>query len=362
MKHNGLDLAVFARRNSKLRLDRKVGIVAVVAALLVALGAFGLGSPVQDASATVSKLRIVSEHGIDPAPGTTTSRIDCDAALGARVPSGTAALPTTPGANGALPVPTEVVATSGSILICVNVTSPTLVPCLPGSILVECLGKLTFDSNDYGSFDRAACGPLGTGDDGDVRIAEWGDDECVSVAGSGTDILIVETNPVGGGGVNNISVVIIRFTCQSNAGNTTISATQSDSSGAVTLQSFLISCRGQAGGITVTAAPTTVEIIPAPSNTAHSLIQVTATDSAGNPILLVPGTEIDFITDRCGIEESGVDDASELAIARAATAALSTALPSTYIAQTAIANAVSPDTASPQTDQSGFFDIALLGS
>ncbi len=66
------------------------------------------------------------------------------------------------------------------------------------------------------------------------------------------------------------------------------------------------------------------------------------TDSVGTAILIPPGTEIDFTTDRCAIEESGVDDATELAAARALVAALSTSLPSTYGFWTAGANAVSP--------------------
>ncbi len=338
-----------------MRLDRKVGIVAAVTALLVVVGAFGLGSSTPSALADVTKLRILTEQGIDPAPGTTTPRVDCDGfATGARAP----------GTAGALPAPTEVVAVGGTIIICVNITAPAVTT---GDDLT---GKVTFDSNDIGSFKDPSCAPGGTGDDGDVRTAEWPDDECVSVAGVGTDEMIIEAAPVGGGGTNFLDVIMAKYTCPVLPANTTITVSQSDAGGENTAIAFAVSCRGNAGGLTLTATPTTVEIIPAASNTAHSLIQVTVTDSLGTAILVAPGTEVDFTTDRCGIEESNVDTAAELLVARATIGSLSTSLPFTYFNWDSFANSFDGSDLAPSTaaegvdttassDQTGAFDFDI---
>jgi hypothetical protein len=145
---------------------------------------------------------------------------------------------------------------------------------------------------------------------------------------------------------------------------------------------FDIQCRGQAGGMTLTATPSTVEIVPAPSNTAHSLIQVTITDSAGNNILIAPGTEVDFTVNQgtllgtgplggCAIETSGVDTASELLAAQQAVRNLTTAQPLTYIAWDDFANQADETTfpisgtvldTTPQLDQTKVFDIDVAGA
>lgn len=73
-------------------------------------------------------------------------------------------------------------------------------------------------------------------------------------------------------------------------------------------------CRGAPDSdSTITVQPNKVEIVPALGSVSHSLVTVTLlTDDEQ----AAPGFEVDFTVDRCTIEVSGVDTASEYAAAR----------------------------------------------
>jgi hypothetical protein len=239
-------------------------------------------------------------------------------------------------------------------------------------------GDVTIDSNDYGTWSKCLS---------DEGTDTFVNDNCPGTTGLGTDNLIVlddqNTN-----GSTNVDVLLVLFNCQANAGTANVIIYQSD---APTVQSkFTIQCRAQPSGISLTASPTTVEIIPAFSNTAHSLIQVTALDATGAPALAAPGTEVDFTVNQgpllgtgplglCAIEESNVDEASQLQTARTLIAALTTAIPASYFNWDGFANDMnSPsgdkpptpsglnlpeqiDTISPRVDASALFDIDIGG-
>jgi hypothetical protein len=227
---------------------------------------------------------------------------------------------------------------------------------------------VTFDSDDVGTFTEAICG--NNDDDGDNF--ELDDDECISTEGLNTDELIVDCSeqpgedPCDEGGSDE-GGILVYWQCPTTAVSTIITITSKDGEdNDGNARFFRVQCRGALGGITVTAAPTTVEIIPAPSNTSHSLIQVTATDSAGNPVLVFPSTDVDFATDRCAIEEGNVDNETELHLARGFVAALSTALPGTYSNWEAAANQDDPGSGTPfspdttgGSDNSSFYDVDL---
>jgi hypothetical protein len=69
---------------------------------------------------------------------------------------------------------------------------------------------------------------------------------------------------------------------------------------------------------------------------------------------------VDFTTDRCALEETDVDTASELLAARQLIAALTTAHPSTYFAWDTFPS-TAPDTTSPQAENTSVFDIDITG-
>jgi hypothetical protein len=89
-----------------------------------------------------------------------------------------------------------------------------------------------------------------------------------------------------------------------------------------------VTCRGAPSSLsTISASPTTVEIVPALGNVSHSLITVTLLDSKGNPA--GPGYEVDFTTNRCSVESSGVDTVDEWLAAATVFRNLNAAVPST---------------------------------
>lgn len=75
--------------------------------------------------------------------------------------------------------------------------------------------------------------------------------------------------------------------------------------------SIEVDCVGGSDEAVITARPTSVEITPSFANVAHSLITVTLTDDEGEPSF--PGENVVFFTDRCAIETSAINDASEYA-------------------------------------------------
>ena len=357
----------------------KLGVVGLVAAVLVAFAAFGLGGPAANAEVTGSGVSggrspvdntngvwTVTEQGIDPAVGTTLPQEDCAKGVNSD-----------PAASGSV----TSLASSGGAALRVNTTNypnPSVVGTLPtiilstssslGNSVILCVnaddgdGELSFDANNAtdvgatGTFTKPSCSlstTIPAVHDGDVRVAEWPDDSCADPTGVNTGHMIVPDGPLtcqANAGVcdNDLDVVMAVYTCPSVASVITVTVGQDQSQ-----VRFQILCRGQASGITITATPTTVEIVPAPSNTAHSLIQVTATDSAGNPIGIVGGQEVDFTVNQgtllgtgplglCAIEAAPFtvsstnsidqfDAEDNILTARQVISQLTTAQPATYL-------------------------------
>jgi hypothetical protein len=331
----------------------KIGLGALTA-LLVAFGAFGLAGSVPTAQAD-----IVSVWLVDGTPASVPDAGDPPAYCGDL----DGAEPVTAGTTWSTNISTTSPAVTRGFWICVVLDANQ------GNDGTDS-ADVTFDSNDQGRFIRAIC--YNNDNDGDAfeNGNPPGGDACISIEGLNTDELIVDCSEQPGTPVpcsTDVPVpdeggILVFWECPTTAVLTQITISTSDEDAGNDSFAFNVRCRAFAGGATLTARPTTVEIVPAPSNTAHSLIELTVTDSSGNPILIAPSTDVDFTTDRCGVEEAGVDDASELASARAAISALSTAIPSTYVAWDALANSLaSPDT-TPSSDNTSVYDFDTIGS
>ncbi len=334
-----------------MKLNLKIGIVGVVAAALVAIGAFGLGrAPNVMADVQAANVYILSEHVIESAPASATALYSCSAGPGALLVNKTnfpnTAILGSSGSTTIASMPLVVIPRGTTIFICVNTTAFYLSQNSGGNgvntgtinyhtvggaaaVANDEDGDISFDSNDVGAFTQPSC----TNVDGDTRVGEVADDFCINATGTGTDHLVIpDAN-------NNLNTVIVTFGCPS-------AVTPSIAAGAlafpITIQQdagsfqFLASCRGEASTVTISATPTTVEIIPARSNTSHSLIQVNITDVNGFPIL--PGRDVDFATSICSIEEESVDSMAAdtsgagLNYARALVTALNTSSPASYAA------------------------------
>jgi hypothetical protein len=163
------------------------------------------------------------------------------------------------------------------------------------------------------------------------------------------------------------SAVIVDVTCLV-AGNFDISFADEDDSNDVISKHVV--CLGEpSADSTLTATPTSVEIVPALGNVSHSLILLTALDEEGEQA--GPGHEVDFTTDRCSIETSGVDTAAEITAARSQSTgfrALNGAVPATAAAVEAHAASVSPVDSSRTVDSTvtvqvgeDTFAAAILG-
>jgi hypothetical protein len=319
MKHR--DVLANARRKFglSLRMDLRVGIVAAVATLLVAFGAFGLGKT-SDVRADVldTNVYLLDSHAIESTTGGATRYSCADG----------------PGAYQIDPNELFTMFIGDSLFICVNTTasSPGLVGAdvtnyntANGTFDTADDGDVTFDSNDVGFFSEPSC----TNPDSDTRVGEWPDDACVNTIGVGTDQMeIVATG-------NNLNTIIVRYTCSNlvDGGGAAVPLTIQQDQGSF---QFRVLCLDEPDDFTITARPTTVEIVPARSNTSHSLIELAIVDDFGNPALAEG--DVDFTTvppaggTGCSIEESGVDDLPELSNARIQTLALSTANPASYAA------------------------------
>ncbi|HXH23462.1 MAG TPA: hypothetical protein VNN10_15695 [Dehalococcoidia bacterium] len=334
----------------------KFGFGALALFALMALGAFGMSA--NDASANIIDVEVapfeLSSGGFAGSESWTDGG-DCDDMPGR-------------GTVPVSPVGAFIVPLGGQIAICVQLDGEQ------GNDGTDS-ADVTFDANEVGRFREAIC----ANNDGDGDWFEFDDDDCLSTEGIGTDQLTVDcaeqpgTPPCSDDSPDQGGIVVI-YQCPSTLDapqtslllstgiTTTIHITASDADGGLpdSEVDVLVSCRPTAGGATLTASPTTVEIVPAPSNTAHSLIQLTVTDAAGNPILIAPSTDVDFSTDRCAIEETNVDTASELGSARTLIAALTTSNPASYVAWDTFANSVAPDS-SPLADNSSVFDFDISG-
>jgi hypothetical protein len=240
-----------------LRNKLKIGLVGGIAALLVAIGAFGFGGVtstqaniVRDSEACDPPFSennfcvyAVAEHGIDPSTGTTVPYPTCPEGAGwdpADSPFGIVKTDEAlhidtfnfPPQSGAFPLSSTLpllrLQTGDSILICVNAEGVD--DFTTGSYAA--VGDLSFDSNDNGTWDRPACGPQTVpgpnsdgAADGDERIAEWPDDRCGGPIGTGTDHMIVPADQAGPG-YNDLTTVIARFNCGAFVGTTRITIQQ----------------------------------------------------------------------------------------------------------------------------------------
>lgn len=104
--------------------------------------------------------------------------------------------------------------------------------------------------------------------------------------------------------------VIIDVTCE-EAGTFDLSWSL-DNGGTAQIE---VICLGEPDAATLTASPTTVEIVPALGNVSHSLLVLTVTDSDPNDDTdqSFPGFEVDWSTDKCVID--GLTEAEYLALA-----------------------------------------------
>jgi hypothetical protein len=385
-----------------LRNKFKIGLVGGIAALLVAIGAFGFGGVTTTQADIVRSddcdppfstndfcVYAVAEHGIDPSVGTTTDYPTCpngsgwdpaDSPFGIVKPDEALHIDTFnfPPQSGSFPLSASVpllrLQTGDSILICVNAQGIDDVT--TGTFAGD--GDLSFDSNDNGTWDRPACGPETTTSDGlsladgDDNIAEWPDDRCNGPIGTGTDHMIVPADPPGPS-FNDLTTVIARFNCGSFVGTTRVTIQQDQNS-----FQFNITCRDDPDDINLTCSPCTVEIVPARSNTSHSLIQAFAIDEDDDNTFAIVGADVDFKTDRCAIEtaafldddddnDNGIlDYLDNIAEARKAFRALSVAIPETYADFDDLANEYGVDEtgngfggAASNSDTGESFDVDL---
>jgi hypothetical protein len=334
-------------------MNLKVAIVGVIAAVIVGIGAFGFGSLStqaeiraecgEDFDSTIEDyygdelcVYTTSEHGIDPATATTGVPVpSCPQATDAAIINTDNYPPifnlTTSGTT-----PLIVLGPGGTVLICVNAQNGQ--------------GQLSIDTNDSGTVDRPSCGPYSTGDDGDDRIAEWPDDQCRDPVGTGTDQMFI---PDVNANINNdLDTVIFRFNCGSFTGTTRVTIQQDNTTSRI--KTFDITCRGEVTAITITATPNTVEIVPARSNSAHSLIDVDT-----GTVVTTANRAVDFRTDRCAIESSNIDEPQEYQIMKLAANQLNTAIPASYAQFNWLANHYFAD---DNTSVAYFTDLVVIDS
>jgi hypothetical protein len=319
-----------------LRLDPKIAVLGLVAAVLLGLTAFGAGT----ARADVHR---VTQVATDEAINTFTTNDECKSQAATPTPN-----PNNEGQPGTSVF--RVLANGDVVVLGTGQSTWFCIDAVDGD------GDVTVDSNDYGVWDRCLENAL----QGDPFV----NDPCRQVTGLATDQLIVQDSGT------NLDLILVRFTCQSTAGNALVTIHQGDQANTPYIQ-FTIQCRGAAGGITLTARPTTVEIVPAPSNTAHSLLWADATDSSGNPIPIAQ-TDVDFFVNSgpllgtgplgyCNIESNNVNDAGELGAAFLSNLSLTTSQPSTYLAWDTFANTGVVFDSSPALESVAMFDYTSGG-
>jgi hypothetical protein len=293
----------------------KIGIGGLVAALLVATGAFGLTASTQTAEADITAVFL----SIFPIP---QDEDFTDAGSCSDMPLSFAA--------------TDVTLAGGTLLaICVDLDQEQ------GDDGTDS-ADLTFDSNDVGEFVSAVC----ANNDGDGDFFELdfpnADDECTSTEGIGTDELTVDCAEQQGtplcdnesltvGASNDPGGVLVVWACSDEFAETTITITSSDAEAGSPndIVQFDVTCLGEVDELTITARPTTVEIVPARSNTSHSFIDVLLEDEDGNPV--ASGIEVDFTTTKCSIETAGVNTSGERTNASLHTLGLNTANPASFV-------------------------------
>ncbi len=179
-----------------------------------------------------------------------------------------------------------------------------------GAAVEEGQGPVTFDSDDYGTFTKALC------NDNNGDTADFNDplDNCVNVAGLGTDEMIIpdagnslEHQPPAGFPRMGLAVA---FKCQATAGIANMTISQ----GPFSFEFFII-CAGQLASTQFSATDTKLEIWPQPGSTDHSLIRLELFDASG---FIVFGYEVDWSVNRCAIETESVDNVGDADEARRA--------------------------------------------
>jgi hypothetical protein len=318
----------------------KIGVFGLVAGLMVAFGAFGLGRAVPDAQADFVKLYKIPSLAIAQLDDDFRDFGNCGGATGASSVGPTSgATPTSPALGG----PVVNLGPGQSIWFCLVLDDGE------GNAGTDS-ADVTFDSNDVGKWTNAIC----ANNDGDGDFFEVTGDECVSIEGLNTDELTVDcTEQLGTPSCSSDAIdgpdagttadaelggILVEYKCTDTFTTTTITISISDPDDGNETYSFTMRCFKEVASLTIEARPTTVEIVPARSNTSHSFVDVTLKDSLGNPAN--PDVEIDFTVDRCSIETAGVSDSLGSGVfvtnrtlraeASVMTLALSTANPLSY--------------------------------
>jgi hypothetical protein len=317
--------------------------------MLVAFGAFGLGN--NAAQADIDNVWWIDPFGVinDANPGEAFQDDgDCEAA-------------------SVLDDDGDPISLDEGDLIILDAEEDTLWLCVELDADQSDSAVLNADSEDFGRWTQAICS--NNDGDGDFFEIEPDDDQCEEIEGLNSDNIHIECDeqpnnegcgvPVFQGEtttlIDVVGGVLLRWICNDETGETEITITTSDDDGSVDSFSFFVSCRGPADDAELTADPTTVEIVPAPSNTAHSLIVLNVVDDDGEPQLIAPSTDVDFTTDRCAIEVGNVNSLSEFQDAEELVDALLTAQPGTFIAWDAFANDVTID-GNEMADNTSVFD------
>jgi len=330
-----------------LNIKAKLGIVSAVAAVLIGFAVFGLGSTEVKADVRAGNVWIVPQHAVvGPTCGTAT--VGADATTGAWQVNTTNFPPavssfflntgtTTANPTGLPLVEINNLSAASSILnttnptfinqsfiyICVNTTSATPGVNTGGSINYNTgsVASATADDDsitfsaivqaNMGFFDQPSCSDRnGNGVFGEAATFPLGD-ACTFPSGGTASAVAGGTAEleIPGAPINNVNTVIVRFSCSQLVGFATgpvMPITIQQDQGAFT---FNVICKGSAAaaGTTISATPNTVEIIPARSNTSHSLILMKIVDANGSPIF--PGTDVQFTVSgptNCTIESAGL--------------------------------------------------------
>jgi hypothetical protein len=159
------------------------------------------------------------------------------------------------------------------------------------------------DSDDYGNFVAAYC----SDEDADGDDFEIPDDECADAVGLSSDDIEIACGGAGDGDTLSLCSndsseedILLFWECEDEAGTTSIEIGQSGDGDPLETIVFWVHCAAQPDTVTVTATPTTVEIIPQIGSVAHSEITV-AISGDGLPVDL-DDLEIDYTVPKCAIE------------------------------------------------------------
>jgi hypothetical protein len=170
---------------------------------------------------------------------------------------------------------------------------------------------ITADSNDYGEFIAAVCGDENDNGD-DFEIPE---DNCENAAGIGTDDIEIvcgaaavappapaaidgfsDCNDVATAGAGDVMLV---WECEDDAEVTLIRISQTGDLDEEIIHNIWVRCQAEPDDVTVTATPSTVEIVPAIGSSAHSRILILI---SGDGLPVSESTEVDLVTSKCAIE------------------------------------------------------------